>query len=384
MNICFVCNEYPPVSGGGIGVFVKTLAEALVKEGVKVFVLGYGYKENQPKSINGVKIHWLHLPNPLYKKVKIGGYPYSIASLIRRHYLSLKLNRLVRMEKIDIVESYDFSGPLAYKPPCPLVIRLHGATTVYRNGEGRPMQINPLDRHFEVKNVKMADHVLAVSSHIGITTNQVMGFDTPYKVIFNCVDTDKFFPQKLDPTPETILFVGNMMWRKGLFDLIHAMPFILEKHPDVRLKVVGGSSGSHREQLEQSLLSIGGAVNKQIDILGKVPHNELPKIFNQASVFVFPSRVEAFGLTCVEAMACARPVVATSLASGPELVEDGVSGLLADPRDPQDLASKICYILENPKLGEKLGLAARQRVLERFDLKDLGHKNLDFYTSIIK
>jgi len=83
-------------------------------------------------------------------------------------------------------------------------------------------------------------------------------------------------------------------------------------------------------------------------------------------------------------MACARPVVATSLASGPELVEDGVSGLLADPRDPQDLASKICYILENPKLGEKLGLAARQRVLERFDLKDLGHKNLDFYTSIIK
>jgi len=62
--------------------------------------------------------------------------------------------------------------------------------------------------------------------------------------------------------------------------------------------------------------------------------------------------VEAFGLTCAEAMACGRPVVATSLASGPELVEDGISGLLADPRDPAELASKICTLLEDKELAD--------------------------------
>ena len=112
-------------------------------------------------------------------------------------------------------------------------------------------------------------------------------------------------------------------------------------------------------------------------------YQDLPALYNQAGVFVFPSHVEAFGLTCVEAMSCGRPVVATCLASGPELVEDGVSGLLADPRDPHDLASKVCIMLDDPNLAGRMGIAARQHVLERFDLQNLGSKNLAFYRSLI-
>jgi glycosyltransferase involved in cell wall biosynthesis len=100
-------------------------------------------------------------------------------------------------------------------------------------------------------------------------------------------------------------------------------------------------------------------------------------------VFVFPSRVEAFGLTCAEAMACGCPVVATRLASGPELVEDGISGLLADPANPFDLAEKINILLSNTELAQKLGNNARQRVLENFDLRDLGPRNLAFYQSVL-
>lgn len=384
MKICFVCNEYPPVPSGGIGVFVKTLAEALANAGVKVFVIGFGRKENRPVTLNGVEVHWLWLPNLLYRKINIGGYPYSLAYMIKRHYLSFRLNRLVRKEKIDLVEGYDFSGPLACKPPAPFVVRLHGSVTVLRNGEGQPLNIAPLDKYFEKKQVNMADKVAAVSNFVGEATNQVMRLDRPYTVIYNCVDTSKFHPQNVPPAPKNILFVGNMMWRKGVFDLINAMPFIINKHPDARLRIVGGASGAHQEQLDHALHAVGEDVKNQIDILGKIPHDELPAMINQASVFVFPSRVEAFGLTCAEAMACGRPVVATSLASGPELVEDGVSGLLADPRDPEDLAAKICTVLDNPKYGEQLGIAARQRALDRFDLKDLGQKNLEFYLSILK
>lgn len=382
MKICFICNEYPPMPCGGIGVFVKTLAEALAQEGVEVHVLGYGRKQAEPAIVNGVKVHRIWLPNPLYKKINLGGYPYSIATLIRRHVLSLALNQLVRQEKIDIVESYDFSGPLAFKPPRPLVVRLHGSVLVYRYGEGRPSQIAPLDKHFEIKNVSMADHIVAVSRHIGESTNQVMRLGREYQVIYNGVDVKKFSPTSVRPESKNILFIGNLIWRKGVFDLIKAMPIVLERHPDTLLKIVGGSSGEHQAQLEKALLDVGLKTRNQIELLGKIPHAELPCLMNKASVFVFPSRVEAFGLTCAEAMACGRPVVATSLASGPELIEDGDSGLLADPSDPNDLADKISAILDDPELGVNLGLAARERAENLFDLHKNLKLNLEYYESL--
>jgi glycosyltransferase involved in cell wall biosynthesis len=383
MKICFVCNEYPPMPCGGIGVFVKTLAEALAQEGVDVHVLGYGRKQAEPTVINGVKVHWIWLPNPLYKKITLGGYPYSIAAMIKRHYLSLMLKRLARQEKIDLVESYDFSGPLAFKPPCPLVMRLHGSVLVCRHGEGRPTQIAPLDKHFEIKNVRMADHIVAVSRHIGEATNQVMHLNKEFQVIYNGVDVQKFLPQPIQSDAKTILFIGNLMWRKGVFDLIKAMPKVLRSHPDAVLKIVGGSSGGHQAQLEKALLEVGETTRSQIELVGKVPHVQLPGVINEASVFVFPSRVEAFGLTCAEAMACGRPIVATNLASGPELIEDGISGLLADPSNPDDLAEKICKLLDDPILAANLGVAARERAVQEFNLHTNLNLNLEYYKSLL-
>jgi len=382
MKICFVCNEYTPLAGGGIGVFVRTMAEALVKLGVEVWVIGYGKKVPQPLIQNGVKVCWLYLPHILSKSILIQGYPYSISSLIRRHVLSMRLDQLVRSQKIDVVESYDFNGPLAYHPPCKLVVRLHGSVLVYRHGEGRPKQISPLDRYFEIKQVRLADYLIAVSQHVGETTNQVMQLKKTYDVIYNGVDTELFSPKVGASETKRILFVGNIMWRKGVFDLIRAMPLILKQFPDATLSIAGGVGGEHRERLNMELNKLEPKVLESIQLLGKVSHDDLPDLYNRASVFVFPSRVEAFGLTCAEAMACGRPVVATRLASGPELVEDGVSGLLADPTNPADLAEKINFLLDDPAMAQQLGKNARQRVLDKFDLHDLGQRNLDFYCSL--
>jgi len=117
--------------------------------------------------------------------------------------------------------------------------------------------------------------------------------------------------------------------------------------------------------------------------VGKVPHVQLPGVINEASVFVFPSRVEAFGLTCAEAMACGRPIVATNLASGPELIEDGISGLLADPSNPDDLAEKICKLLDDPILAANLGVAARERAVQEFNLHTNLNLNLEYYKSLL-
>lgn len=363
--------------------FVKTLAEALVKNGEEVWVAGFGKKGQMPVVLNGVRVHWIHLPNILYRKVLINGYPYSAASLVKRQFLSVALNNLHRREKFDLVETYDFSGPLAKKPSCKLVVRLHGSVTVYRLGEGRPAEIAPLDKKNEINQVRMADHVIAVSHHIGQATNEVMEINRPYTVIYNGVNTDFFKPADKPAGGKQILFVGNMMWRKGVIDLIQAFPLVLDKHPDALLTLAGGSGGVHQTRMEAELEALPPEVKGRVQLVGKVHYESLPELYNQSAVFVFPSRVEAFGLTCAEAMACGCPVVATSLASGPELVTDGVSGLLADPREPKDLAEKVCRMLDDPAQARLFGIAARQKAEEHFNLKNLVEKNLEFYKSVI-
>ncbi len=383
LKICFVCNEYPPLPGGGIGIFVKTLAEALAKLGVEVWVIGYGKKVKRPVTLNGVNIQWIYLPSLFYKKIILGGFPYSVANLIKRHYLSFRLAQLHHSQHFDLVESYDFNGPLAFKPKCPLIVRLHGSVLVYRNDERRPAQISPIDRHFEVKQLQMADRVIAVSQYIGNKTIQVMQSDKAFTVIYNGTDTEIFSPKQVEKKGKNILFVGNVMWRKGVFDLIHAMPMILEHYPDAFLDIAGGCSGENKIRLDVELAALNPGVKQRIRVLGKIPYEQLPDLYNRAAVFVFPSKAEAFGFTCIEAMACARPVVATCLVSGPELVENGISGLLVNPEDPNDIAEKVIRLLNDPILAMQLGNNARKRVQDMFDLREWGQCNLDYYRSLI-
>ncbi len=382
MKICFVCNEYPPLPHGGIGIFVQTLAETLVKQGVEVWVMGFGRKSSAPFKQNGVWVQWLTLPHPLYRALKLGRYSYSVAGLIKRHFLSWHLHRLIRQQDIQLVESHDFNGPLGVKPPCKLLVRLHGAIAVYRYGEGRPLDISPLDRYYEKKHLLMADHIVAVSEHIGTATQEALGLRLVYQVIYNGVDTEAFYPDPIMVESNRILYVGNIMWRKGVFDLLRAAPYLVEHCPEVKITIAGGVGGSHQQQLDAELASLSPTVQACFEFVGRLDHNQLRDLYNRAAVFVFPSRVEAFGLTCAEAMACGRPVVVTSLASGPELIEDGVSGLLADPRNPAELGEKIVTLLKDPQRAQQFGEKARQRVLERFSLHDLGTRNLAYYHSL--
>lgn len=382
MRICFVCNEYPPLPHGGIGIFVQTLAETLVKLGVEVWVMGFGRKRPAPFKQNGVWVQWLTLPHPLYRSIKLGRYPHSIAGLIKRHFLTLHLNRLVRQQQISIIESPDFGGSLAYKPLSKLIVRLHNSVVVMRKYEGRPDDINPIDRYFERKQVAFADHIVAVSEHIAGATREVMGLEFDYQVIYNGVDTDFFHPQSDKIDPNRVLFVGNIMWRKGIFDLLRAAPYLVEHCPEVKITIAGGAGGAHQQQLDAELASLPLTIQACFEFVGRLEHSQLNDLYNRAAVFVFPSRVEAFGLTCAEAMACGRPVVVTSLASGPELIDDGVSGLLADPRNPAELGEKIVTLLKDPQRAQQYGEKARQRVLERFSLQDLGTRNLAYYHSL--
>lgn len=388
MRILFVCNEYPPSPHGGIGTFVKDLAQHLVACGQEVIVVGYDptVTNTQWRIEDNVSVLRIASPYRRWPQINIGRYRLGMDVFLERWHLSRTVQKVCYEKGIDIVESYDWSGPLWSKPlNVPLVVRLHGANTVHAYYEGR--RVSRLLRYLEQRNVRMADALVAVSRHIGDVTLEALGLNgRMFRVIYNGVDTQLFSPQPVDRDIAEVLYVGSLHRRKGIRELLSAWSLVLSKCPQAHLSIVGRvPDGPNGVALVNELLSfVPEKLRRSVNFVGYVDHGQLPLWYSRAAVAVFPSHAEAFGLTCAEAMACGAAVVMTKRGSGPELVEDGISGLLVDPSDIQSIAGAINRLLQDSGLRCELGSRARQRVQQLFDSRMLADRNLEFYAETIR
>ena len=164
--------------------------------------------------------------------------------------------------------------------------------------------------------------------------------------------------------PFVLLYCGRLNGpreQKGIDVLLKSLPVVLSRHNAV-LKVVGTGPRLRQYQALAGELGIG----QHVRFLGFVEHGGMPECYHQADLFVLPSRRESFGLVLAEAMACGLPVVATTAGAIPEVVEDGVAGLLAPPDDPQALADAVNSLLSDPAKMEAMGAAGRARVERLF------------------
>ncbi len=384
MKILYVCHEYPPSPHGGIGTFVYFLARKLKLLGIQTGVVGYDAGAQEPPVWTieeGVSV--LRVPKP--QDVEGGIFKKVYQAFQSRIQFSICLERALRDFSPDLVESFDWSGPLWSKPSCPLVVRLHGANSVYEE----KAKSSKVLRFFEERNVKMADRLVAVSQFIGRKTQETFnlrGVKNSMTVIYNGTDTELFCPSVVPGlrAPATVVYVGNTNRRKGLDLFFQAIPKIKNEVPEatfsffVRIEDPGSSP-----RIQELLSLLPEKLRTCIRFYGTVENKDLPEVYRKASVFVFPSLVEAFGLTCTEAMACGTAVIMTSLSSGPEIVENEVSGLLSDPRDPDAFAKSVIRVLQNPGLAESLGDKAREKAMERFSLETALTQNVRFYEEVV-
>jgi len=209
------------------------------------------------------------------------------------------------------------------------------------------------------KSIKKADRIIVPSNFIYDEAINRYRFDKSIlRVVYPGIDHDilKEYPMDLVKRvcekyqlPENfILFVGSIEPRKNLKNLILAydlLPDYLKK--DFSLVLTGFSGWKNKE--------IKAFLDKNRDKViytGYVSENELALIYNKASVFVFPSLYEGFGLPPLEAMACGCPVIVSDRASLPEVCSD--SALYVNPHEPEDIADKIMEVLENQELRENL------------------------------
>ena len=150
LKVLFVCNEYPPSPHGGIGVIVRAIAERLVVSGISVVVLGIDpvVSHDTTENLNGVLVARLANKYRNDVKYRLGRYFLTAEPFLVRRYLSYRLEEAISIHKPDLIESYDWSGPLWRKPSVPLVVRMHGAHTAYNYYEGK--RTSRLLKFFEI------------------------------------------------------------------------------------------------------------------------------------------------------------------------------------------------------------------------------------------
>jgi len=177
------------------------------------------------------------------------------------------------------------------------------------------------------------------------------------------VDTQRFVPADVKPTKPTILFLANLLKRKGLQYLLQAMPEIITTLPKAQLIVVGGgASESHFRSLAREL-----KILPHVKFAGPVSHNEAADWFQQCDVYCLPSIAEPFGVSILEAMSCGKPVVATMAGGIPSFVKDGESGYLVPARDSHAIAEAIIKILREPVLAAGMGKYNRELCVRNYD-----------------
>ena len=175
-------------------------------------------------------------------------------------------------------------------------------------------------------------------------------------------------------TKLTLGVVSRLEPIKGMDLVVPALAEVLKVHPDTQLLVVG--DGSLRASMEQQAVELGCA--DHIRFVGRQPQEELPQWYGQMDIVLMPSRSEGFGLTAIEAMACGCVMVASDTGGLPEVVRDGVCGLLHRTEDVADMASKITSLIGDPTLYDKLRTQSLQEV-EKYSFERYAATICDLY-----
>lgn len=157
-------------------------------------------------------------------------------------------------------------------------------------------------------------------------------------------------------------FVGSFYRRKGISNLIQAIPSIIDEKDDCRFLLIGGGPLLNSIKREAHRLDTG----KSVKITGYVDYNDLQHYYNEMKIYVLPAYAEGIPSTIFEAMGCGTPVLATRVGGILDVIKDGETGFLLESNDPKHIAQRITGLLDSPKLLEKVSMNAYENVRKNF------------------
>lgn len=391
MHLALLVMEFPPDPIGGIGAFASELAAGLLSEGHRVTVIvadlgarfGSSNETSEARPQDRLRVVRYAYATPRWMRWRPGLFWH-------RWRLRCLLRSLHREDRFDLVESQDMYGPLPFGGlrGVPTVLRHHSSLWFYDSETGSSSG-DPMTYRLERETVRRAPFHVGVSRYVADGVAELYGLERDRVEVIPCaIDTDLFSPGSADQVRrDEILFVNTVQPRKGAKELCEAFAIVTKEFPQASLTLVGRTGfrlADGTDYVVDCLEGLPEAVTRRIRFLG--PRDRISEIvpaLQRAYVCCFPSKIETFGIAPLEAMACGKPVVYMNHGPGPEIITDGVDGLLCDTASPEDIAEKLLALLRDEDLAARLGRAARKRALD-FSRSAWIDRNLAYYASVLE
>ena len=386
LNVAVFNTQPPHLYFGGVERRIVETAKLLANEVNMTVYSGTKKGFNKPTTIDGATIV------PCFSTDRL--YP------LDNWVFNRSISRMVNTIEADVYEAHAVSGYgflnvlKKSKINKPFIQTVHGvlADEYIQSSKSQSTSLklklsNFFMRHLgriERDAARKATLIVTVSRYSAQKIVELYGVDEKkIRVVPNGVDLQRFKPtedcEKVKDiiggnSEHVILFVGNLIPRKGLHFLIDAAKYVVKESENTKFVVVG--DGPLRNHLISYTKKQG--VSGNFAFLGNVPEDVLPRLYNCADVFASPSIQEGLGITLLEAQASAKPVVAFNVTAITEVVKDKETGLLVKP-DSYELAKAISSLISNKQLRKRMGHAGRDYVNNNFSWSICAQKMSQIY-----
>lgn len=396
LRIAVLAHSFPRFAGDTHGPFVKRLSEELARRGHQVWALVPYDPELRPDPDTPLRIasfryvwperlHRLGYSRTLRRDLGMRAVAM-LQSPLYFLFAERALARLLRRERIDFVHAHwilpngYIAARAARRAGAQLAVTLHGSDVFMA-------QRNPLFGRLARRALRDAAYVTSCSAELRDRLLRIGGAEHAAKVHLVANGTDPLpvspgggsWRQRLRIAPDAPLAVavGRLVDKKGFDVLIEAAPEIRRRVPGARIVIGGGGELLAPLRDRAGALGVAAAVS----FTGALTHPEVLELIGAADLLVMPSvrdrrgNVDGLPVVVLEAMAAARPVVASDVSGLPLAVQPGATGLLVPERDPGALAEAVAALLTDPARARRLGEAGRRRVEEELNWREIARRH---------
>jgi len=378
----------------------------LSKRGIEVHVARYKtegsgkfsdiYFYDIPRRVEPSVFADLHLIKE-YPIISLIRGPRGLRSLYAELHYASHIREVMTKIKPDVLHAH-FAHPegwaayLAKKAThynSPFIITLHGYDILTEPSCKYGIRLYPQYDALIRKVLSNADAIFVPSTAVYREAQKIVKIPNKLHLIHNGVDLNKFHPSlsgrkirdHYNLHDKFVVFTArHHRCVYGLEYLVKSVPTVTKRRRDI-IYIIGGD-GPLRPRLENLVKSLG--VERYVIFTGYIPRDQLPYYYAASDVVVVPSLQESWSLVATEAMATGKPVIATKVGGLPDQIIDGYNGFLVPPRDPEAIAQKILYLVENPEKSREMGKNARQVVEEKFNIEKRIDKIIEIYQQLSK
>ena len=370
MKILMLTWEYPPRVVGGIARVVHDLSQRMIKDGHEVTVVTYR-DGNTPYYENDKGVEVYRVDNYMI-------HPNNFIDWIMQLNFNMiaKATELISKEKFDVIHAHDWLVSYAAKT-LKHAFNIPVVATIHATESGRNSGIHDETQRYINDSEWMltyeATEVIVNSNYMKSDIQRLFGL--PFEkinVIPNGINLNNFTGIERDydfrrqyamDNEKIILYVGRLVYEKGIQNLIGAMPKILNNYNDSKLVICG--KGGMIDALRQEVHNLG--IDNKVYFAGYCDSKKVQKMYKCADVAVFPSTYEPFGIVALEAMLAGVPTVVSDVGGLNEIVEHGVTGMKSYAGNSNSIADSILALLFDQKLCDTVSRNAVKKVKELYN-----------------